>query len=220
MIVVIIAGGNIDEKFTGGFIEDLDESSLFLIACDKGYEACERIGVKPDVLIGDFDSAKGDVSSRATAAGVQVITLNPVKDDTDTEAALDLAIKKTSEDDEIFLLGATGTRLDHVLGNISLVGKGLKAGRMVTMMDSHNSIQMIQPGETYVVEKDYQFGKYISVFPYMGPVKGLNMTGFKYPVKDGEIQGFSTLTVSNELAEDEGVITIEEGTLIVIESVD
>ena len=220
MIVVIIAGGNIDEKFTGGFIEDLDESSLFLIACDKGYEACERMGFKPDVLIGDFDSASSDVSKRAEKAGVQVITLNPVKDDTDTEAALDLAIEKTTEDDEIFLLGVTGTRLDHVLGNISLVGKGLKAGRVVTMLDSHNSIQMIQPGETYVVEKGYEFGKYISVFPYMGPVKGLNMKGFKYPVKDGEIQGFSTLTVSNELLEDEGEITIEEGTLIVIESLD
>lgn len=220
MIVVIVAGGNIDEKFTGGFIEDLDESSLFLIACDKGYEACERMGIKPDVLIGDFDSAKGDISTRAKAAGVKVITLNPEKDDTDAEAALDLAIEKTSEYDEIYLLGATGTRLDHVLGNISLVGKGLKAGRVVTMLDSHNSIEMIQPGETYIVEKDYQFGKYVSVFPYMGPVKGLNMTGFKYPVKDGEIQGFSTLTVSNELAEDEGVITIEEGTLIVIESMD
>ncbi|SHJ35967.1 thiamine diphosphokinase [Pseudobutyrivibrio xylanivorans] len=220
MIVVIIAGGNIDEKFIGGFIEDLDESSLFLIACDKGYEACERMGIKPDVLIGDFDSASGDVSGSAEKAGVQVIRLNPVKDDTDTEAALDLAIKKTTEEDEIFLLGVTGTRIDHVLGNISLVGKGLLADREVTMLDSHNSIQMIKPGETYIVEKDYQFGKYISVFPYMGPVKGLNMTGFKYPVKDGEIHGFSTLTVSNELAEDEGVITIEEGTLIVIESLD
>jgi thiamine pyrophosphokinase len=220
MIVVIIAGGDIDEEFTGGFIADLDESSLFLIACDKGYEACERMGIKPDVLIGDFDSAVGNVSDRAKAAGVNVIKLNPIKDDTDAEAAIDLAIAKTTENDEIYLLGANGTRLDHVLGNINLVAKGLKAHREVTMMDPHNSIQMIEPGETYIVEADYQFGKYISVFPYMGKVSGLNMDGFKYPVKNGVIEGYNTLTVSNELAEDEGTITIEEGVLIVIESMD
>ncbi|MBR5649860.1 thiamine diphosphokinase [Pseudobutyrivibrio sp.] len=220
MIVVIIAGGNVDEKFTGGFIEDFDESSLFIIACDRGYEACERIGIKPDLLVGDFDSAGSGVADRAEAAGVQVIRLNPVKDDTDAEAALDIAIEKTTEEDEIYLLGATGTRLDHVLGNISLVAKGLKAGRIVTMLDSHNSIQMINPGETYVVEEGYQFGKYVSVFPYMAPVKGLNMKGFKYPVNNGDIEGFSTLTVSNELVDKEGKITIEEGMLIVIESRD
>lgn len=219
-VVVIVAGGDIDEKFTGGFIEDLDESSLFIIACDKGYDACERMGIKPDILIGDFDSASDGVSKRAKDAGAQVIELNPVKDDTDTEAALDLAIERTTEEDDIFLFGATGTRIDHVLGNVSLLGKAHRAGRVVSMLDPHNSIQMIGPGETYIIEEDYKFGKYISVFPYMGPVKGLNMTGFKYPVTDGFIEGFSTLTVSNELVEDEGTITIEEGLLIVIESAD
>ena len=54
----------------------------------------------------------------------------------------------------------------------------------------------------------------------MGKVSGLNMDGFKYPVKNGVIEGYNTLTVSNELAEDEGTITIEEGVLIVIESMD
>ena len=178
------------------------------------------MGIKPDLLVGDFDSAGSGMQQRAEAAGVQIKKLNPVKDDTDAEAALDIAIEKTTESDEIFLFGATGTRMDHVLGNISLLGKGLKAGRMVTMLDPHNSIQMIEPGETYVVERDYQFGKYISVFPYMGTVKGLNMDGFKYPVKNGVVEGFNTLTVSNELTEEQGTITIEEGVLIVIESLD
>ena len=220
MKAVIIAGGNIDEKFTGGFIEELDESSLFMIACDKGYEVCERLGIKTDILIGDFDSADAGVAERAQAAGVQIVKLNPVKDDTDAEAAIDIAINKTSKGDEIYLLGATGKRLDHFLGNISLIGKGLKADRKVVMLDSYNSIKMIKPEDSYCVTRENQFGKYVSVFPYMGPVKGLNMTGFKYPVSDGFIEGFSTLTVSNELAEEQGCITIEEGILIVIESRD
>ena len=220
MKAVIIAGGNIDEKFTGGFIEELDESSLFLIACDKGYEVCERLGVKPDLLIGDFDSAEAGVYESASRADVKIVKLNPVKDDTDAEAALDIAINKTNSGDEIYLLGATGKRLDHFLGNISLIGKGLKADRKVVMLDIYNSIKMIKPGDKYCITRESQFGKYISVFPYMGPVRGLNMTGFKYPVSDGFIEGFNTLTVSNELTEEQGCINIEEGILIVIESRD
>lgn len=220
MIVDIIAGGDIDEKFTGGFIEDLNESSLFLIACDRGYEACERMGLRPDLVIGDFDSAEDGAFNRAQSEGIEIIRLNPIKDDTDAEAALDIAIGKTTEEDVIYLFGATGTRLDHVLGNISLIGKGLRASRRVIMMDSHNSIRMIAPGEPYVIKQASKFGKYISVFPYMGPVKGLNMEGFKYPVSDGTVEGFSTLTVSNELVQAEGHISIEQGYLIIIESVD
>ena len=220
MTTVIVAGGNIDEKFVGGFIKDLNESSLFIIACDRGYEACETLGIVPNILIGDFDSAATGVQGRARAAGIEIVTLNPEKDDTDAEAALDIAIKNTDEEDEIFLLGATGTRLDHIMGNIALIGKGLKNGRAVIMLDGHNSVQMIEPGEEYVVEREYKFGKYVSVFPYMGPVRGLNMKGFKYPVSNGVIEGFNTLTVSNELAADEGVISIDQGYLVVIESMD
>lgn len=220
MTVIIIAGGSIDEDFTRGFIEGFNESSLFIIACDRGYEACERMGITPSLVVGDFDSAKSGTYERVLASSVEIVKLNPIKDDTDAEAALDIAISRTTPLDEIYLLGATGTRLDHVMGNLGLLGKGLKNERIVIMIDSHNFIEMIEPGTTYGISKIDQFGKYISVFSYMEPVKGLTMKGFKYPVENAEVTGFNTLTVSNELVEDCGTITIESGYLIVMQTKD
>lgn len=220
MIVVIVAGGNIDIEFTRGFIEARDESSLFIVACDKGFEACERLKVKPDMAIGDFDSAGKAALERAKALGIKTIELNPIKDDTDVEAALKYVFTITSPTDEIYLLGATGTRLDHVLGNIHLLGMALKNDRRVKMIDNHNSVQMIGPGETWTVEDGQRFGKYISVLPFMGPVRGLSMAGFKYEVQDVNLEGFNTLTVSNELVDGYGKITIEDGYLLVMETQD
>lgn len=220
MIVVIVAGGDIDIEFTRGFINEWDESSLFIIACDRGYEACEAMGIKPDLVVGDFDSADNGCYERAVATGVEVRKLNPVKDDTDAEAALDIAFTRTAENDDIYLLGATGTRIDHLLGNIGLIGKGLKNHRAVKLVDSHNYLEMIEPGEAYVLHRDDQFGKYVSVYPFMSQVKGLNMRGFKYPVENGNIDGFSTLTISNELVADSGEISIQEGCLIVMQTRD
>ena len=220
MTVVIIAGGSIDKEFAGGFIKGLDESSLFIIACDKGYESCLNLGVRPSLIIGDFDSAAEESYDKAKASGIELIKLNPIKDDTDAEAALDIAISKTESEDTIYLLGATGTRLDHVMGNIGLVGKGLKQNRKVIMVDKHNRIRMITNQQSYSLSKEDAFGKYVSVFAYLGPVKGLTMTGFKYPVEGAEVTGFNTLTVSNELVEDTGVITIESGYLVIMETAD
>ena len=220
MTTVIISGGNIDKDFSRGFIETLHESSLFIIACDHGYENCELIGVTPDLVVGDFDSASPGTFENIVAAGIDVIKLNPVKDDTDTEAALDVAIAKTTKSDDIYLLGATGTRLDHVMGNIALVGKGLKQGRKVHLVDSHNYIDMLQAGETLTIDEATKFGTYVSVFPYMSSVKGLNMEGFKYPVVDADIYGFNTLTVSNELIAEKGFISIREGYLVVMQTRD
>ncbi len=220
MTVVIIAGGNIDIDFTRGFIDDLHESSLFIIACDRGYESCLALGLKPDLVVGDFDSASEGTLERAISSGVDLVRLNPIKDDTDMEAALGVAIERTSPRDKIYLMGGTGTRLDHVMGNIALIGKGILADRAVTMVDSHNLIQMIGAGETLQIKKESQFGKYVSVFPYMEIVNGLTMTGFKYPLSNEKVEGFNTLTVSNELLADIGEISIKTGKLIIMQTKD
>lgn len=220
MIYMIVAGGNVDIEFTKGFFREFDGIPLFVIACDKGYEACEAMEIRPNLVVGDFDSAGGSAADRAKEAGIEVVQLNPIKDDTDTEAALDIAIGRSTKYDEIYLLGASGTRLDHTMGNIALLGKGLVNDRVVILQDPHNRIEMITAGDTYAILADDQFGKYVSVFPYMGPVRGLKMKGFKYPLEDCKLEGFNTLTVSNELEDYEGIITIEKGFLIVMQTRD
>ena len=101
---IIISGGvfgPVPEKQPGDFI----------IACDRGYVYCERLGLTPDLFIGDFDSYSG-----AVAPGVAVERLIPEKDDTDTGHAITYALSHGFR--ELVLVCALGGRLDHTLANL------------------------------------------------------------------------------------------------------
>ncbi len=210
----VISGGNVEEAFVRGILE---KQPSVLIAADSGMDFCYRNGIRPDVIVGDFDSA----DSAALAAfrkqpDIRMIRLNPVKDDTDTESAIRLAIEMGAE--EITLLGATGSRLDHVLGNIELLGIGLRAGVPIMLVDAHNRVRMIETGIT--LERAEQFGDYVSLIPYTGQVEHLYLKGFKYPLTDYCLQGFCSLGVSNEIIAERAEISFDGGILLVIESRD
>jgi thiamine pyrophosphokinase len=151
-----------------------------------------------------------------------MITLNPIKDDTDTEFAIRTAIKKGAT--SINLLSATGSRLDHVLGNIELLGIALNHqntdGSTVQMdiVDPHNRISMIDaPME---IKKKDCFGGYVSLLPVTPEVKGLTIRGFKYPLHHHTLKKFTSLGISNEIVESVATIDFIEGILLVIESQD
>ena len=141
--------------------------------------------------------------------------LNPEKDDTDSECALQIALDHGA--DHIIIIGATGTRIDHVLGNISLLGKAMSEGKMAELLDTHNRIRMID--NELEIEKNKQYGKYVSIIPVCKNNK-ITLEGFKYPLKDYTFEGFNTLGISNEIVDDIAKITVNEGQYIVIESKD
>ena len=147
---------------------------------------------------------------------ISKIRLDPIKDDTDTEFAIRKAISMGAK--RITLLGAIGTRLDHVLGNVELLGIGLSEHVQIEMLDTNNRIRMINTGIT--IGKEEQFGTYVSLIPYTAEVKGLTLTGFKYPLDHYTLKGFCSIGVSNEITAEKATITFEDGILIVIESRD
>lgn len=218
MTTFIVGAMPLDDEYVRRVIESVPKSERFIIACDKGYYYINMAGYSPDLVVGDFDSADGDLYEHLMRDGKEVIKLNPIKDDTDIEAALQYAFESTKGD--IVILGAIGGRLDHTLGNISLLGMGLKNNRKIYLMDGLNRIQMIQAPNKITLKKALQHGKYISVFPYMGPVAGLTMEGFKYPLSDATLEGFNTLTVSNEIVDESATISIDKGYLIICETTD
>ena len=109
-------------------------------------------------------------------------------------------------------------RLDHVLGNIELLGIGLELGVEIELLDANNRIRMTDHG--MVLKKEEQFGKYVSLIPYTAQVEHLYLAGFKYPLADYCLKGFCSIGVSNEITEEQAEITFENGILIVIESRD
>ena len=212
---VIISGGTIDDSFADRWFEE--EKPDAVIAADAGMEYLYRNHRVPDVIVGDFDSVGTEALAYfKTLPGVAIQKLIPEKDDTDTESAIRLAIRRGAE--RITLLGATGTRLDHVLGNIELLGIGLKAGIPIQICDAHNRIRMIDSGVS--LSKDSQYGKYVSLIPYTQEVTGLTLTGFQYPLDGYTLRGFCSLGVSNEITEETAQISFKDGILILIESRD
>lgn len=212
---MIISGGSIKDSFALSFLQQ--KKPEYVIAADKGMEFCYRNGICPDVIVGDFDSADGEVLSYFRGQkDVEIITLNPIKDDTDTEFAIRHAMEKGAS--TITVLGGTGSRIDHVLGNIELLGIGLASGIPIILQDSCNRVRMIDRG--IAIDKAKQFGVYVSLIPYTAQVEHLYLRGFKYPLSDYCMTGFNSLGVSNEITDERGEISFEKGILLVIESRD
>ena len=117
-------------------------------------------------------------------------------------------------------LGATGGRIDHMIGNIHALKTCIERGIAAYIVDAQNRLSLQDGARTF--SRETQWGKYVSFAPYTEEVTGITLTGFKYPLKDktiyrGEEVG---LCISNEIAEDTAAITLEEGILICIESHD
>lgn len=212
---LIVSGGKTEEDFAKEWIRIYKPD--YMIAADSGMEFFRRIGERPNLILGDFDSVSQETLSWFREdEKIEWRKLNPVKDDTDTEFAVRLAIELGAE--EITLLGATGSRLDHVLGNIELLGIGLQQGVAISMVDRHNRIRMISSGIR--IRKEEQFGKFVSLIPYSKEVTHLYLKGFKYPLADYCLRGFCSLGVSNEIVDEEAEISFDQGILLVIEAKD
>lgn len=211
----VISGGQMDDELADRLLEE--EQPELIIAADKGMEYFYRTHRKPQVIVGDFDSVNTEALTWfKRQPDVTIHQLNPMKDDTDTESALRLAIDMGAE--KITLLGGTGTRLDHVLGNVELLGIGMEKNVPITILDRHNRIRMLNRG--IVIKKKEQYGKYVSLLPYSVEVNHLYLKGFKYPLTDFCLKGFCSLGVSNEICEEEARIEFDGGILLLIEAKD
>jgi len=215
MRIVIVSGGHIEDRFAVDWLKK--NRYDLLIAADSGMNFLHRNNIVPDVIAGDFDSVASDsLDAFGKMKDVEMIRLNPMKDDTDTEFVIREAIRRGAT--EITVLGATGTRLDHVLGNMHLLGIGLQENVQIQLVDTHNRIRMIS-GEVEI-RREEQFGDFVSFLPIDGTVTGVTLEGFKYPLKNAVIPSFSSLGISNEIVEEKARVEVKEGVLLMIESVD
>lgn len=216
MKTLIVTGGFLDMEFALPYVKQ--QKFDYFIASDRGIHFFAATGMPVNEIVGDFDSAdKMELHAFQKNTDILFHAYQPQKDETDTELALQLAIKRGST--EIHILGGTGTRLDHVLGTVHLLGLALQQGIQCFLIDAHNRIRLIGKGST-VLKKEGQYGYYISLLPLTTKVCGVTLTGFQYPLHDGTLETFHALGVSNEIVAQEAVITIEEGIAVLAETKD
>lgn len=217
MRTVIVSGGNIESDFALSFFKE--NKFDYIIGVDNGLRFLYENEILPTHVVGDFDTAKpGLVEYYQGHPEIDIRTFNPVKDSTDTEIAIRRALELHSS--SIVLLGGTGTRLDHVLGNIQSLMLAKEAGIPCEILDAHNRIRLIS--EAFTLKKAEQYGTYVSLIPLTSVVEGVDLIGFKYPLENHTFTstGSASLGVSNELAAEVGEIRIRSGIFILIESRD
>lgn len=128
MKTVIISGGRIERDFALSFLKN--EIFDQIIAVDNGLKFLYENQIRPTWIVGDFDTAAPElVEYYQTQTDIPIRRFNPVKDSTDSQIAIELALELGSS--EITILGGTGTRLDHVLGNIQSLMLARKKGRVL-----------------------------------------------------------------------------------------
>ena len=217
---LIISGGSLSREFALEHTRLMKarHPALLLIAADRGLEFCLMNDITPDVVVGDFDSADPKMIEEFRLRGdaSRIISFPARKDKTDTQLALELAIDRGCKN--ISILGATGGRVDHLLGNIQLLELALDRGAACYLADERDLITMTDK-DTYISGLG-AFGDYISLIPWGGDVEGLCLTGFEYDLDDALLTTSSTVGISNSIAAKEAFISFKSGKLIVVQSRD
>ena len=226
---MIFSGGDIDRDFVLAFLRNCkSDAPVYIIAADRGLAFCQDNGIEPDAIVGDFDSADrrrlevyrdGDTKARfgnRETSKPLIRLFRPEKDWTDTQLAAELACEQGLKD--LVLVGGTGTRLDHVLGNIQVMDLMMERGVTMQIVDPHNRITLHREG--FAVRRDSQWGRYVSLIAWSGEVTGLTLQGFAYPLEDFTLTTLGSRAISNEIAEETGRILFDSGKLLVIESRD
>ncbi|MCI9173877.1 MAG: thiamine diphosphokinase [Lachnospiraceae bacterium] len=217
MEALIISGGHLGDVFAASYIAERHFD--ITIAVDAGVGFFYRKALAPDFIVGDFDSVNPKILRKFTEmekGRPKILQFQPEKDETDTELAVRTAIEQGCM--KIHILGATGSRMDHVMGNIHLLGMAMEHGAEAVIADANNRIRMVNRG--IVLRKEEQYGDYVSLIPFTPQVTGLTLKGFKYQVEDFTLKCYHSLGVSNEIAKEQAEIAFRDGVLLVMESKD
>lgn len=212
---VIISGGTIQDEFALKLLREVQPD--YIVGVDGGLSFLYRNAIMPTHIVGDFDSVNPEVIAYyREETEIPIQAFRPEKDATDTEIGLRLLVELGIQ--ELWILGGTGTRLDHVMSNIQILKIALGCGVKAYLVDACNRISLWD--KEIALTKDKSFGTYFSIFPFGGMVEDVSIIGAKYPLSHYRLTPYESRCVSNELQEQEVKITFSSGIVILMETRD
>ena len=211
---------------TGGpvFADTLDELSVVIgcsdavIAADSGYLTAKRFGIKPTLLLGDLDSLDKTKLDGDELDEIEKIIVSPIKDDTDTQLAVDTAISRGVS--RITIIGGLGGRIDHTLSSVFLLEYLAEKGVDGVITDGKNRVRLMRAfGQmcTLRAERGY---KYLSLVALSDICRGVSVSGVYYPLDSVELTRRYSYAVSNEITAEFAEIALCDGVMLIIESRD
>ncbi len=177
----------------------------FFIFCDAGLFHSEKLGVTPDLIIGDFDS------SEKPQTDIETITLPREKDDTDSFFAVKEGLRRGFKD--FLLSGVIGQRFDHSFVNISALIYLYKEGAKAKIVDDYSTMRLAGSEQTLIGKCNY-----FSLLPVAGKVSGVDICGAKYSLHNAQILPEYIYSSSNEvLPGQQAAVCVKDGLLLVVE---
>ena len=177
----------------------------YVVFCDSGLKHLEQLQAKPSLIVGDFDSHENP------HLDVETIVLPCEKDDTDTVFAVKEAIKRGFVD--FLLIGVVGARLDHTLGNVSILLYLDSLGKIGTIIDDYSEMEIVSDKPASITD-DYSF---FSLLNITGCAKEITITGAKYPLDGAEISCEYQYGISNEVLPGKtAVVSVKCGKLLLL----
>ena len=202
---VILANGTPPSRAT---LRDALRRATLFVCADGGSDVARRYGEIPDAIVGDLDSISKE--SLAVFGEIPVVS-EPDTERTDTEKAIEWVLARGAFD-EITLLGASGGRMDHVLGHLSLLHRFQNRVRLV-LEDDHARAWLAGPGEVRI---DEPVGTVVSFFAVGAPAENVTTVHLRYPLENRRIELGVQDSISNVVAKSPASIRIRKGNLLVI----
>lgn len=212
MKAAIIGNGTVGDYDV--IAEEIKKCDL-IICADGGIRHLLRLGISPDIFMGDFDSCNfDDVEYSAFLEKAEIMRYNPMKDDTDMQLCIDCAIDRKCDD--IALFGALGGRIDHELSNIFHLKYMLDKGVCGSIISEKNRIY-ITDNHLKIAKAD---GFKLSVIPLTPVADGITLKGLLYHLDNASLVQGTSLGISNEFLADTAEISVKSGVLLVFISKD
>lgn len=201
---VIVGGADINNyDHVRGRLADDD----FVIFCDSGLKHLPELGVRPGLIVGDFDSHENP------NLDVETIVLPCEKDDTDTVFAVKEGVRRGFTD--FILIGVIGARFDHTLGNVSILLYLDSLGLKGLIIDDYSEMSIVSRTPVEITE-DYAF---FSLLNIDGSAHGVNEINVKFPLSNAEIPCDYQYGISNEVLPGKiAEVSVNEGRLLLVKT--
>lgn len=214
--------------FTGGqvFADSFDELGLTLpdnariIAADSGYLTARRLGFRPELLLGDLDSLDRTRLAPHELDELDKLIVPAVKDDTDTQLAVETLFERFGTDIDIIIVGGLGGRLDHTLSSVFLLEYIAKKGASAIMTDGRNRVRIMTARGVTQRLRIERGCKYLSLVSLSDVCEEVSASGVFYPLSGATLTRGWSYAVSNEITADHADISLNSGIMLVIESRD
>lgn len=206
---VVLNGEIKDYKYIKSIL--LKNSYDFIICADGGARHLHYINETPDYIVGDLDSLDFNIVDFYRKKNVEFKKFPSRKNETDTELCIVLA--KDLNATQIHLIGALGGRIDHTIANINLMYYIKQLNINPIIKTSKEDMYIVQNETSKISGKR---GDIISVIPIKDDAIGVTLEKLEYPLKNFNMKFGTPIGISNVMEEDECIITVKKGDLLVI----